>query len=315
MGKPIFRYHKDIWVEKYRPKKMEEYITTSDMKERFDNFISQQNIPHLLFEGPPGTGKSSLANLLVTNLECDVKYINAAENNGIDTVRDEIMKYCVASSFERIKVMVLDEFSEFTPQGQLALNAVMEQYSQHVRFILTCNNVDNIIEKIRSRCQEFRIVPPTQEQVKLRCEYILKSEKVDFDEEDLEHIVRHNYPDIRKVIQYLDQQSVGGKLRLDKEFYKVLRFEQKVIESLKSTNSANVFDKAKEIRQTLADTRVKNFVSLYKYLFQKVDEYAPAGKVFKIIFNIQEGLKTDATIADKEMNMVATILRIMETLI
>lgn len=315
MGKPIFKYHTDLWVEKYRPANFSEYITSSDLKEKFENFVKEQNIPHLLFEGPPGTGKSSCANLLVKALDCDVKYINAAENNGIDTVREEIMSYCVTSSFSKLKIIVLDEFSEFTPQGQLALNAAMEQYSSHVRFILTCNAVENIIPKIRSRCQEFRILPPTEEQVKDRCIFILEKEGIDYEKDELEEIIRHNYPDIRKIIQYLDQQSVGKVLKLDKEFFKLLKYEKNIVELLKSTTSQNLYDNATTIRQMVADSRVKNFTSLYKYLFQKIDVYSKPNKVIPIIFKIQEGVKNDTLIADKEINLIATILRIMETIV
>lgn len=314
MGKGIFRYHESIWVEKYRPTSLDDYITSSEMKEKMANFIQKQDIPHLLFEGPPGTGKSSMANLLVKALDCDTKYINAAEENGIDTVRETIKNYCITSSFSKIKICVLDEFSEFTPAGQLALNAVMEQYSEHTKFILTCNNVENIIEKIRSRCQEFRVIPPSKEQVKERCEFILKAEGVDYEDSELVEIIRHNYPDVRKIIQYLDQHSIKKVLKLDKEFFKLLKYEKTVIDILKSTTLQNKDEQATKIRQLLADTRVKNFLTLYKYLYEKIDDYSSPSKVISVIFNIQEGLKADTLIADKEINMIATILKIMETL-
>lgn len=314
MGKGIFKPHDEIWVEKYRPVNFEDYITSNDLKEKFNSFIEEQNIPHLLFEGPPGTGKSSCANILVKNLDCEVKYINAAENNGIDTVREEIMNFCSSSSFYKLKIMVLDEFSEFTSQGQFALNAVMEQYSEYTRFILTCNAVENIIPKIRSRCQEFRIIPPTKAQVIDRCKFILKSEGIDYEEIELEEIVRHNYPDVRKIIQYLDQQSIKKVLKLDKEFFKVLKYEKTIIELLKTTTEKNYIDNSIKIRQLVADSRMKSFIPLYKHLFETVDEYASGVKGVSCIFKIQEGLKNDTLIADKEINFISTILKIMETI-
>ncbi|MEO6303955.1 MAG: AAA family ATPase [Bacteroidia bacterium] len=315
MGKPIFKYNPDLWTEKYRPKTLKDYVGTSELKEKFEKFIKEKNIPHLLFAGPAGVGKSSVANLLVSALECDVLYINAAEERGIDTVREKILRFCTTSSFYPLKIVVLDEFSEATNDAQNSLKAVLEQYSQHTRFIFTANHVENIVEAIRSRCQEFDVVSPSRPQIEERCKFILATEKIDYEAEDLVEIVRHNYPDVRKTIQYLDQQSVGRELKLDKEFYKLIKYEKQVVELLKQTTDKNIYDKATEIRQLIANTRVRNFISLYKYLFQEVDNFAKINKRIKVIFDIQDGLKSDGQIADREMNMIATILRIMESLI
>lgn len=291
-------------------------IVNSSLKKECD-FVYDISIPspheYMTSDGVI-SHNSSIANLLVKNLDCEVKYINAAQDNGIETVRQEILNYCTTSSFAKLKIMVLDEFSEFTPQGQFALNAVMEQYSRHSRFILTCNAVENIIPKIRSRCQEFRIVPPTKEQVKKRCEYILGKEGIDYETTELDEIIKHNYPDIRKIIQYLNQQSVNKVLKLDKDFYQMLRYEEQVITLLKNANDKNLFDNVNKIRQLIADNRVKNFLSLYKTLYEKIDSYTPQNKILPVIFRIQEGLKSDVMIADKEINMISTILRVLEIL-
>ena len=314
MGRSIFKFHNSIWVEKYRPKTLKDYIATSELKEKFEKFITEQNIPHLLFAGPPGVGKSSVANLLVSEIDCDVLYINAAEERGIDTVREKILSFCIASSFSPLKIVVLDEFSEATKDAQNSLKSVLEQHSKYTRFIFTANHVDNIVEAIRSRCQEFDVISPSMEQIKERCQKILELEKVSYEDDDLTEIVRHNYPDVRKTIQYLDQQSIGGELKMDKEFHKLIKYEKKVIEILKSTTSQNYIEKATEIRQLIANTRVRNFISLYKYLADKVDDYASGVKVIKVYLNITDGMKSDSSSADKEMNMIATILRIIESL-
>ena len=313
MNKSLFP-EANIWAEKYRPNNLDDYIMSSDLKEKFQRHIQEQTIPHLLFEGPSGTGKSTLANILIRNIDCEVKYINASENRGIDTVRDTIMKYCTTSSFAPFKVLVLDEFSEFTPDGQNALRSVMERYIDNVRFILTCNNVDEIIDPIRGRCQEYSIIPPTKEQTKSRMIEILKCEKIDYDEDDLDVIIRNIYPNVRKIINYLDQNSIKGSLKLEKEFFKILQFEKKILDILKSSKSKDPFELTTNIRQILADTRIKNFVPLYRYLFDNIDEYTPKNKTIKVIYKICEGLKDNASMADREMNMAKTILSILEIL-
>lgn len=314
MGRPFLKYHSQLWVEKYRPQSLSDYIASSDMKEKFSRFIDDNKIPHLLFEGPAGTGKSTLANLLVKELDCESHYINASEENGIDTVREVITKFCKTSSFSPLKVMVLDEFSEFTKQAQDSLRSIMERYSANTRFILTCNNVENIIDPIRSRCQEFKVIPPSKEQVLQQCKDILGKEGIDFDDIELSEIVRHNYPDVRKTIQYLDQQSIGKVLKLDKEFFKLLKYEEKIVDTLKTVKESNMEDKVNDIRQLVADTRVRNFTTIYKTLYEKIDIYTPKKKIVKVIFQIQEGLKSDAIVADKEINLVATLLGVMETI-
>jgi DNA polymerase III delta prime subunit len=313
-NKGFFKENTSIWVDKYRPKILADYIGNTEIKEKFETFISKQDIPHLLFEGPAGTGKSSLANLLVKEINCDSKYINASDA-GIDTVRTDIMKFCTTAGFSPLKVMVLDEFSEFTPQGQNALRSVMEQFSTHTRFILTCNSVERIISPIRSRCQEFRIVPPTKEEVIKTCKKILDKEKIDYELHELESTVDFNYPDIRKCIQVLQQQTINGVLKLSKEYFKLLKFQEDIIDILKSVNDKNIYDKVTDIRQILADARIKNYSLLIRKLFEKIDIYCTKQKIIRVIGKLQEGQKNDPFVPDKEINIVSTICDICEELI
>ncbi len=312
MGKPIFRYHEDIWSEKYRPTKLSDYVTSSDFKEKFEKFIKHQKLKNILLEGEPGTGKSTLANILVSNIDCEVKVINAAEERGIDVVREGIKSFCTTSSFKPFKVLVLEEFSEFTPIAQNALKSLLEVNFDNTRVIMTCNSVDLIIPALRSRFQEFTIFPPTREQVEERCKEILVNEKVEFDNSDLELIIRNFYPDIRKCINYLDQNSVDGQLKLDKEFYKLFKYQQKILDIILSLKEANLHDKVTEIRQLVANTKVRNFITLYKFLFEKIDDYLDKKKIIKGIMIIGNGIKNDYQLADKEINFVTTLLELME---
>lgn len=314
--KGVFREgNTSLWVEKYRPKNFDEYIGNKELKEKAKEFIKKQDISNLLLEGPAGTGKSSLGNLLVKEIECDFKYINASNESGIETVRTTIMQFCTTTGFSPLKILFLDEFSEFSPNGQMALRSVMEQFSKHTRFILTCNSVERIIDPIRSRCQEFKVLPPSKDEVKHRCAEILEKEKVEYDTDELTATINFAYPDIRKCIQLLQQQTIDGVLRLNKEFFKLLKYQDDIIAILKSLNKNNYENKILEIRQLLADSKVKNFTQLFRYLYDKLDDYVPKEKIIKIICHIQEGLKYDSFIADKEINMISTLLRIAEELI
>jgi DNA polymerase III delta prime subunit len=191
----------------------------------------------------------------------------------------------------------------------------MEKYSQHTRFVMTCNSVERIIEPIRSRAMEFKILPPSKDKVYERCAFILKNEGVEYDELEMKQTVDFAYPDVRKCIQSLEQQTINGVLKLNKEFFKLLRYQEKVVAICKGVKESNLEESVTTIRQMLADARIKNYAQLYRYLYDKLDEYCPGNKILKVIFQLEEGLKYDTMIADKEINVVSTILRIFEELI
>jgi len=313
-NKGIFKDNTSLWVEKYRPKTLDEYIGNKELKDKLKEFIKKQDISNLLLEGTAGGGKSSAMNLLVREIDCDYKYINASNERGIDTVRGTILNFCTSVGFSPLKILTLDEFSSFSPDGQNALKAVIEQYAKHTRFILTCNNVEQIIEPIRSRCQEFKVVPPSKSEVLNRCCYILEQEKVVYDKDDVVAIVDFAYPDIRKCIQGLQQHTTENTLRLSKEYFKLLKYQDEIVDILKVVTEKNLFDKVTEIRQLLADSKVKEYTQLYRYLFDKIDTYVKKEKIIKVIFHLEEGLKYDSFIADKEINIIATLLKIADEL-
>ena len=310
----IFKNHEEVWVEKYRPRTFDDLICDKEIKQKLISFVKNQDVSNLLLEGPAGTGKSSIANLLVKEIDCDFKEINASNDNGIEAVRTIIMQFCMTASFSKIKIMVLSEFSEFTPQGQGALRDIMEKFSSNTRFIMTCNSVDRIIEPIRSRAMEFKIIPPSKDKVYERCAFVLKNEGVEYDDLEMRQTVDFNYPDVRKCIQSLEQQTIDKVLKLNKEFFKLLKHQEKIIELCKTVNEENVYLKVKEVRQLLSDAKVKNYTQLYRYLFDKIDDYCPKNKVVKVIITLEEGLKYDSFIADKEINVIATIIKIFELL-
>ena len=134
-----------LWIEKFRSQTLDQYICSTELKERLQSFIDQNDIPHLILTGTAGTGKTTLAKLLVNNIKCDYLYINASDENGIETIRDKVKSFASSASFQPLKVVILDEADYLTQQAQAALRNIIEEYSINTRFILTCNYVERLI--------------------------------------------------------------------------------------------------------------------------------------------------------------------------
>lgn len=165
-----------LWVEKYRPKKLEDYVGNDHLKQKISDYISTGDVPHLLLFGKAGTGKTTLAKLIVNSINCDFMIINASDENNVDTVRNKVKSFASTIGFKDTKIIILDEFDYMTPNAQAILRNLMETFSRHCRFILICNYVEKVIDPIQSRCQTFQIVPPTKRDVAIQISKILGAE-------------------------------------------------------------------------------------------------------------------------------------------
>ena len=174
-----------LFVEKYRPVSLENYIGNQHLKTKVSKYINTGDIPHLLLHGKAGTGKTTLAKLLVSNIDCDQMYINASDTNSVDTVRNQIKVFASSVGFKDLKVIILDECDFLTPNAQAALRNLMETFSRHCRFILTCNYVERIIDPIQSRCQSYQIIPPSKKEVAIHTSKILNTEGITYDNNDI----------------------------------------------------------------------------------------------------------------------------------
>ena len=300
-----------LWVEKYRPIKLDDYVGNEHLKEKVSGYIESEDVPHLLLFGRAGTGKTTLAKLIVKSIECDYMVINASDENNVDTVRNKVKNFASSQGFKKYKIIILDEFDYMTPNAQAILRNLMETFSKHCRFILTCNYVEKIIDPIQSRCQTFQIVPPSKKEVAVQLDKILKSENVKYDVKDLVPIIDSSYPDIRKVINTCQLNSVKGVLKLSKNDLLDSDFKSKILDILKSSDDSR--NKYMKIRQTVADSKVQDFTEMYSLLYDKVDEYA-SGKVSGVILVLAEGQHRDALAVDKEIPFMATILNILSTI-
>ena len=296
-----------LWVEKYRPNTMDTYIGNDHLKSKVSIYLESGDLPHLLLYGRAGTGKTTLAKLLVNNIDCDYLYINASDENSVEVVRDKVKNFASTLGFQEMKVIILDECDYITPNAQAALRNLMETFSKNCRFILTCNYVERIIDPIQSRCQSFQIVPPDRKQVAQHLSNILDNENVKYELDNIVTIVNSGYPDIRRVINGAQRQVVNNELVIDKSSIIQNDYKNQVLEILKTQDKKNSF---KNIRQLLADSKVTDFSDLFRLLFDTVDDWG-RGHIAECILILSKYQQSDAIVVDKEINIMAMFTEII----
>lgn len=299
-----------IWAEKFRPKSMDEFIGNDNIKRHISDFIAQKDIPHLLFFGTAGTGKTSLAKLLVKHIPCDHIYINASDERTIDTIRDKITGFAATVAFEPLRVIILDEADYLPALSQAALRNVMETYAIHSRFILTCNYIERMTTPIVSRCAAFKVEPPSMADVAAQLAQILETEKVTYSLADIEFIVKSYYPDIRKIINFAQQNTSKGKLMIAVDNVVETDYREKLLSLLKTPKKSGVFN---EIRQLVADASFSNYDEVYKFLFDKVDDFAK-GKEPQVILELADAVYQSSLVFEKEITFVAALQKLLKVL-
>jgi replication factor C small subunit len=262
-----------LFTERFRPTDPKDYIGNEVFKTSLNQWIEQQDIPHILLYGPAGTGKTTAAKLIVTNLDCDSIYINCSDENGIDTIREKVKSFASAATFRELKVVIMDEADFLTINAQAALRNVIETYSKTTRFVFTCNYIERIIDPIQSRSSVFEVLPPSKSEVAKRCATILDSEGCNRATDDIVEIVNKTYPDIRKTLNLLQSCIVydpaGTFLQLNKDIVNQKQYTDQILDLIKSNN-----DKAfNQIRQLIADSNIRDYNELYRALFENLDSF------------------------------------------
>ena len=285
--------------EKYRPDNLDNYVGNFNLKSTLAKQLSQNDIQNYLFYGPAGTGKTTLAKLIVSNLDCDSLYINASDERGIETIRDKVSGFASVASIKPLKVVILDESDFLTIQAQASLRNVIETFSRTTRFIFTCNFVERIIDPIQSRCQTFKIVPPTKKEVAVHITGICDKENIGYEIPSIGKLVNKYYPDIRKMLNTVQASTVDGHLQLDDSLLVSSSYMNSVLDELKQSNYKN-------IRQIIADSGVDDYEELFRFLYENASEYMPDKEGTAAIL-INEHLYKSNFRIDKEINLMSLI--------
>ena len=293
-----------LWVEKYRPKDLSTYVGNEHLKEKVKVYLESEDVPHLLLFGKAGTGKTTLAKIITSNIDCDYMYINASDENKVDDVRNKIKTFASSVGFKSLKVIILDECDYLTPNAQAALRNLMETFSKHCRFILTCNYVERIIDPIQSRCQSYKVVPPSKKEVAQQMVNILTQENCQFELDDIALIVNAGYPDIRRVINSAQRQIVDGKLKIDTSSVIQNNYKLQLLEMLSNGSKLN------DIRQLIADNSISDYSELFRLLYDEVDDWGK-GHVAECILVIARYELSDTQVVDKEINAMAMLIELL----
>ena len=300
-----------LWVERFRPNTLDGYIGNEHLKTKVQKWIDAEDIPHLLFYGIQGTGKTTLAKIITKEVDCDVLYINASDENNVDTVRQKLKTFSSSMGFSKWKIVILDESDYLTLNAQAALRNLMETFSKSTRFILTCNYIDKIIPAIRSRCQEFEIYPPSKKDVAIRLVSIMNELGVEYSKKDLAKLVNQAYPDIRKVINSIQSSVIDNKLEITESEQVRLSYMDDILHKLKTENDPKLL--FKDIRQIIADSKMRDFTGLYKFLYDNLEEYA-TGNIANVIIILAEYQYQDSFAVDKEIHISAMLIKLINTI-
>ena len=301
-----------LWVEKYRPNILSDCILPDELKNTFQEFVNQQNIPNLLLSGSAGVGKTTVAKAMLEELGADYIVVNGSLHGNIDTLRTEIMNFATTVSFsEGRKYVILDEADYLNPQStQPALRNFMEEYSKNCGFILTCNFKNRIIEPLQSRCSVIDFLFPKKLAPSLagsffeRVKIILEQEQVKYDEKVLVEIIQRHFPDWRRVLNELQRYSVSGVIDIGI----LSNSSQNAFKSLTALLKGKQFG---DMRKWVGQNIDSDPTSIMRMLYDNASDHVKPSSIPQLVLLIGEYQYKSAFVADQEVNLVAFLTQVM----
>jgi len=297
----------ELWTELYRPDTVDGYVFRDEaQRKQIQSWIDDKTIPHLLFSGGAGVGKTTLARILINQLEIDeydVLEINASRENSVDTIRDKITGFVQTMPFGDFKVVLLDEADYITPNGQAALRGVMETYASSARFVLTCNYPNRIIPALHSRCQGFHIDKVDQTEFTARIAEVLITENIEFNLDTLDDYVKTTYPDLRKCLNMCQMNSTAGTLISPQgDEGSSGEFKMEVVKYFK----AGKYTKGREL--LCASVRPEEIEEIFRWFYDNLELWSDTEEgQDQAILAIRTGLVNHSFVADPEINLSATL--------
>jgi replication factor C small subunit len=303
---------KELWTEKYRPKDVDGYVFTDiGVKEQVEEWIKDGHIPHLLLHGPAGTGKTTLAKILVNQLgidSYDFLQVNASRDNGVDFLKTKIEGFVSTLPFGHLKIVLLDEADYLSPNAQGLLRGLMETYAAQARFILTCNLVHKVITPLKSRCTELHINKTDQVEFFTRAATVLATEEVTYEPEVLASYVAATYPDLRKCLNLLQSNSKNGVLLNPKDTDSSTQDYKLVMVDLFKRR------KIKEARKLLCEqARPEEMDEIFRWMYDNLDLWSKTDEgQDEAILIIRKGMINHSLAGDPEINLSATIVELAQ---